>query len=315
MKKKLAFMLLAIIIVACLSACEAGPAYMENEARFIRRAYWFDNPNATLDLVFYYMGEPFAAGMEDISSCAIVSAVNGEFDCELIEYELADEPIYKIGGADCYQGRLCVKFRDLQSSIADASLSMELKDGTEMTCSIGSISYSAIDEAANEEARAFIEYALINPAIYAGEDEIPGTAAIALEMQVRDNLIITNLIYKFEQIGLDLQRIAVYPYDEYISHISAPLDNMELDKIIDGIYERKTAGNQNSGCGIALDPGRYVLLIPVAQSSEDVLEPVFAGLDIEFDVEGRQYSMHVSCNPLFTENFHSIAEVTALFEN
>lgn len=315
MRKYFAILLAVLAIISCLSACKQHTAFERSNTRFIERSYWFDDPNASLDLTFYYTGKSFAEGKDEIAHCSIGIDENEIFACELIGFGLKDKPIYEAGGDEYYQGNLSIKFNNLSSTIRGAQLILELNDGTVDTYPIGDIFYSAINEAANREAQQFIEYALINPAIYTSGEGSPKTAAIALEIQARSSLTIERLTSEFKEIGLDAQNTIVYTYDDYISNIKEPLDNMELDKAIAGIYDREVVASQSTDCSIELDSDRYVLLIPITQSSDDVLEPMFAGLDIEFNVDGERYSMHVYCNPLFTENFHSLAEVTALFES
>ncbi len=315
MRKYFAILLAVLTIISCLSACKQHTAFERSNTRFIERSYWFDDPNASLDLTFYYTGKSFADDKDEISRCSIGIDENEIFACELIGFGLKDKPLYETGGDEYYQGNLSIKFNDLASSIRGAQLILELSDGTVGTYPIGDIFYSTINEAANREAQQFIEYALINPAIYTSREGSPKTAAVALEIQVHRSLMIERLTCEFKEIGLDAQNTIVYAYDDYISNVSEPLDNMELDKIIDGIYDRKVVASQNTDCKIELDSGKYVLLIPITQSSDDVLEPMFTGLDIEFRVDGKRYSTHVYCNPLFTENSHSLAEVTALFES
>lgn len=313
MKRLFTCMIAVVAMVGCLSACVKHTASDSDNMHFIEHSYCFDDPNAMLDLVFYYTGEPFVDKMDEISRCAIGMNVSEMVTCELERFELKTEPLYEVAGIEYNQGFLSVKLNGLNSTIKDAQLMLTLNDGTTGAYPIGDIFFSPVEGAVNDEAMQFIEYALVNPAIYADGDGNPKTAAIALEVQILSSITINSVSCMLEEIGLDMQNSTLYSYDDFASNISGPLDNMKLDNVIDGIYDRKVMAKQNTDCSFELAPGRFVLLIPLTQCTEEVLEPLSLGLDIAFRVDGVQYSMHVYCNPLFTENFHSLSEVSALF--
>lgn len=308
----------AVFLTACLTlSCKSGttgrnPKTASDGTAFIERSYWIDSMSTRVSLVFYYVDKPFAKTEDDIEKCTIGNGADIVYNCNVIEFVIDDDPIYTVDKIKYYRGRLTIEPIGINSSIGDTQITIKTKKSEAKSYPIGNFAYTKIDHAANQNAADFIEYALLNPALYS-ENDRPKTAAFAIEMNVLKDITVNRFDSASNMFGFDIRSSRVYSYDEYMSTLSDALENMELDQLIPGIYERKIVDRKATADEIELKAGRYVLIVPVVQYESEIPEPAFSGIDIGFSAETGNYILHVNCNPTVIENFHVQDEVEALF--
>ncbi|MBR5718181.1 MAG: hypothetical protein IKX16_04110 [Clostridia bacterium] len=315
MSKRILVCIISTIIIACITSCNRGKINIDSNNThnfFIQRSYWLDN-DSLLPLTFYYTSRSFISSSDEIEECCIGNGSGLNFDCSVCNFSISETPIYMVDKTEYYKGNLVVQPKGLNASIGDTVLTVKTKEGVSESFHIGNIAYEAVDETANTKAQEFIEYALINPAM-CFEDGRPRTPAFAVEMNVLKDITVTRFASASDKFGFDLKNAKVYSYDEYMTTVSEPLENMELDKIIPDIYDRKVSNINEVAGDIDLKAGVYYVIVPLVQFEPTIPEPIFSGIDICFNADGGNYMLHVSCNPLFAENFHVQGEVLELFD-
>lgn len=319
MRLKGAFAIIIILLILLLPACrEADGGAVITE--FVERTYCFDSGSGLINLTFYTNGESSGVWAADkIISVEIVSE-NKTLKASISQLDVDGSPLYSAGDRNYYHGMMAVEFSGLDASLGLASLKVNFVNGDTKSFPIGQIGYLAdpmkgMQPAGEEDYFRCFEYGTMNAAVYLTESGVLKIPAIAVNVSVLEHTTIASFDMGLNNIGLDAANAIVYTEEEYQSAVSEPLEKMELDKVIPGVYDNKETGAVNGACGITLEPGVYFIILPVV-TVEGAGAPklIHTGIDIEYISNDKKGLFHIQCNPLYMEYFHVEEEVLSLFK-
>jgi hypothetical protein len=315
MKKILAFMIVFLLLISLMFACDRGSAETA-QVYFIKRAYSFDEASGSINLVFCSNSHLRGWNIDNIKSCVLVSDSTGsELACVIEKINLAEYAMYTIKDVDYYQNSMTIRFDKLKATLGDVSLTLNFNDGETASYDIGSISFTDINEVDSLAITSqYIEYAYINPALFVAEDGILQIPAVAICIAVLDDITIQSLKFGFSELGFAARGVQVFTEAEYDSHVSQKLEDMQLHEIIEDIYVPQYTDKVDEQCQVDLSAGIYYLIVPIEMTKE-AYKPIRAGATILFSTGSDQLKYCIPCNPLYKENFFSEAEILSLLQN